>query len=126
MMRVLICGSRDYTPDAMLPAVVRGLSDVFMDDVLVIIEGEAKGADTLAKEAAEQAGCEVDAYPADWKTHGRSAGPIRNKKMLTDGKPDLVVAFLNKPESESRGTANMIQQAQKAGIPVYVIERRLP
>lgn len=52
-------------------------------------------------------------YLADWKTHGLNAGPIRNKQMLDEGKPDLVLAFPG-----GRGTANMVTQARKAGVRV--------
>lgn len=83
-----------------------------------IIEGEARGADTLAKQWAEERYLPVEKYPANWDTHGKAAGPIRNKQMLTEGKPDLVIAFL---APNSRGTANMISQAEKAGVPVKVI-----
>jgi len=38
--------------------------------------------------------------------------------MLELGKPELVIAFqLN----DSKGTKNMIQQAEKAGVPVKLI-----
>lgn len=59
-------------------------------------------------------------YPADWKTYGRAAGPIRNRQMLTCGQPDLVLAFHDALEI-SKGTANMVKIARKAGVPVVVI-----
>jgi UDP-N-acetylmuramoylalanine-D-glutamate ligase len=58
----------------------------------------------------------VETYEADWDTHGKAAGPIRNKRMLDEGKPDLVVAFPG-----GRGTANMISQARKAGVEVIEV-----
>lgn len=58
----------------------------------------------------------VEPYPADWSI-GRAAGPIRNKRMIVEGKPDLVVAFHDSLET-SRRTRNMINQAISAGIPV--------
>jgi hypothetical protein len=45
---------------------------------------------------------------ADWETHGRAAGPIRNEKMLT-WKPDLVVAC---PGGD--GTADTFDQPRAA------------
>lgn len=48
---------------------------------------------------------------ADWKKHGKAAGPIRNGIMLRDGKPDMVVAFPG-----GRGTANMVDQARLADL----------
>lgn len=125
-MRVVICGCRTYTEDIILDALIYGLNAMVEDEGLVIIEGEARGADTLARESAEAQGIEVEPYPADWDRYGRAAGPIRNRQMLVEGQPEFVVAFLDRPESESKGTRNMIEQSQKAKLPVYVIERRVP
>jgi hypothetical protein len=82
----------------------------------VLIEGEAPGADTLAREWATEQGIPVERYPADWNRHGKAAGPIRNRRMLVEGKPDLVVAFPG-----GRGTANMISQAEAAGVKVLKV-----
>jgi UDP-N-acetylmuramoylalanine-D-glutamate ligase len=41
---------------------------------------------------------------------------MRNKWMLTDGKPDLVIAFPG-----GRGTASMVNLARAAGVPVTEI-----
>ena len=96
-----------------------------MEDVLkqwnisTIIEGEARGADTLARRYGERHGINIEKYPADWELYGRRAGPIRNGRMLKEGTPELVVAFLAK---DSRGTQNMIDQSRKAGIEVHVVE----
>ncbi len=45
------------------------------------------------------AGIPVMTFPADREKHGRAAGPIRNKQMLEEGKPDLVAAFPGGRES---------------------------
>ena len=78
--------------------------------VTIIISGCARGADTLGIEWAEARGIEVGRFPADWDTHGRAAGPIRNQRMLDEGKPDLVVAFPG-----GRGTADMVRRARARG-----------
>lgn len=85
----------------------------------VLIEGEAKGADTYGRLWAERSGVPVEAYPAEWNRYHHAAGPIRNKQMLEEGKPDLVVAFHNDIES-SKGTKSMISLAKKYKIP-YII-----
>lgn len=127
-MRVLVCGSRHFTDEV---AVARHLTmAAYGDDPiepgswlsiprdLVIVEGGTKGADTLAKEWAIKHNIPFEEYPADWNKHGKAAGPIRNKQMLDEGKPDLVIAFL---VPNSKGTKNMIEQAEKAGVPVKII-----
>jgi hypothetical protein len=60
----------------------------------------------------------IDVYVAQWKKHGRAAGPIRNQRMLDEGKPDLVVAFPG-----GRGTADMIRRAERAGVPVQQVQQ---
>lgn len=112
-MRLLVCGSRDYTDAETLFARL----DAFAAEhqVELVIEGEARGADTLAREWAELRGIPVAKFPADWKRFGRAAGPIRNRQMLVDGKPDHVIAF---PASEARGTWDMVRQAREVGVPV--------
>ena len=60
---------------------------------MFIIQGGARGADAAAAEFAAQSGCYGEEFAAEWEKHGRAAGPIRNQRMLDDGRPDLVVAF---------------------------------
>lgn len=88
----------------------------------VLIEGEAPGADTMARQWAERYGIPVEKYPSDWEGLGRSAGPRRNIQMLKEGKPDLVVAFFNKVQSQSRGTSHMVSIARQAGVETLCIE----
>jgi hypothetical protein len=79
---------------------------------LVIIEGGARGADTMARKWAANWGCDCITEKADWDKYGRKAGPIRNREMMKH-KPDLVVAFPG-----GAGTADMIEVAEAAGVTV--------
>lgn len=60
-----------------------------------------------------------DIYRADWDTHGKAAGPIRNRVMLDEG-PDILLAFW---DGKSRGTKDCINAAVARGIPVNVYIR---
>jgi hypothetical protein len=111
-MRVLITGSRHWSNAEAVEKVVSALPTGS-----VVIHGGARGADSLADHAARCRGLEVISEAANWSKYGRAAGPIRNKNLLMYG-PDCVVAFL---APNSRGTANMIAQAQKAGLPVHIV-----
>lgn len=111
-MRVLVCGSRHFQD---YPLLIKTLSKYPID---VLISGGARGADFLGERYAGDNGIPVEVYPADWEKHGKAAGPIRNLQMLKEGKPDLVIAFLAK---DSRGTKNMVEIAQKAGITTHVV-----
>jgi len=115
-MRVLICGSVDFRWNFVIYERMKKF-----DKDTVIIEGEARGADTIARNCAERMGLQVLKFPADWNKYGKAAGPIRNKQMIDEGKPDLVLAFYSE-ESKSRGTKNTVTQALKAGIPVETFD----
>lgn len=118
-MRVLVCGGRDFNNYWKLCHEMDLISeekDFDNNQPITIISGEARGADTLAKQYAEECGWNYEGYPADWKLHGRGAGPIRNRQMLVEGKPDLVVAFPG-----GVGTKNMISQAEDANVPVRIV-----
>src|SRR5690606_30354012 len=67
---------------------------------------------------ARELGWHVVAYPADWRRHGRAAGPIRNQEMADAG-ADLCIAFPG-----GRGTADMVRRARAAGIPVRSVPER--
>lgn len=113
--RVLVCGGRDFKDSAFLQRELDKLNKLHSFEVL--IEGDARGADRLAGEWAVSRGIENLKFPADWKKHGRAAGPIRNQRMLEEGKPDLVVAFPG-----GRGTENMARQAGQRGLPVVSLK----
>ena len=113
-MRLLICGDRNWSNRNIILKWVQNLSPE------VIIEGEARGADSIARNIAIELGIEVLRYPANWNKYGRAAGVIRNTQMLKEGKPDMVLAFHDHIEI-SKETSNMIGQAKKIGLPVRLI-----
>ena len=115
-MRILCCGDRNWSD---CYKVREALKEYEHDTI--VIHGCCRGADEISGKTAKLFGWEVIEFPADWKQYGRSAGPIRNRKMLVEGKPDLVIAFHSNIE-RSKGTANMLAQAKKANIPYKVIE----
>lgn len=111
MTRVLVCGGRDFEDQEGLMDVLDDLH--FQHSFSCVIEGEARGADRLARTWALLRGVTVMPFPADWK-HGRHAGRVRNQAMLDLGHPDLVVAFPG-----GIGTADMVKRSRKAGLSVF-------
>jgi hypothetical protein len=55
----------------------------------------------------------AEARPADWQTHGRAAGIIRNTAMTRTG-ADVCLAFVR---DASPGASHCAAQAEAAGIP---------
>lgn len=114
MTRVLVCGGRNYRDIGRVGAVLGKYHQSV--GIEVLIEGGAYGADRLAREWAQALGINIETYEADWENQGSFAGPARNKRMLDEGKPDLVIAFPG-----GRGTADLVRKARKAGVEVVEI-----
>lgn len=112
-MTVIVCGGRDY---ADREHVFSTLDDLEYYGGLTIIEGGARGADALAREWARDNNVTCISVPADWKAHGKAAGPIRNQRMLDEHKPDQVVAFPG-----GKGTEDMILRAVRAKVCVWFV-----
>lgn len=123
-MRVLVCGSRTLTDPWPLYALLNGLKRLNGPAYMWIISGGARGADAFAYKWASTnlPDGHMQVFAADWDAHGRAAGPIRNRRMLEDGKPDLVIAAVDKPLALSKGTADMVLRAREAGIQTLVLE----
>lgn len=110
-MRVLVTGGRDYRDRRRVDEVLSGI-----EDLRLVISGGSTGADRLAEVWAAGRGVALAVFPAHWTALGRPAGPRRNAWMILHARPDLVLAFPG-----GTGTANMVEQATRAGIPVRKI-----
>ncbi len=117
-MRVLMCGGRDFNDVKLFAKAINAL--LLTDSIDLVIQGGAKGADLMAELWAMRVGIPTVCYPANWTVHGKAAGYIRNKQMLEDGKPDLVMAFPG-----GKGTANMVKIAREAGVSVQEIRKEI-
>lgn len=116
-MKVLVCGGKDFADADKLYGELDRIHDC--TPISCIIEGGARGADYLAARwSAKNDLTDHQRFPADWALHGKAAGPIRNQRMLDDGKPNLVVAF---PTTKSVGTWDMVKRARAAGVEVRVV-----
>lgn len=113
-MKVIIAGGRDFKNYLAL--------SVKCDDILsntkdvTIVSGGAEGADRLGERYAILRDLPLIEFPADWKTHGKAAGPIRNKQMAQYA--DALIAFW---DGKSKGTKNMIDLAKANNLNVRVI-----
>lgn len=109
-MKVLVTGGRNYLNQKRVWEVLDGLA------ITELLHGGCRGADNLAANWAKDRGVTATVYLPDWRSFGPSAGPMRNERMIREGKPDLVVAF---PGGD--GTADCVQRAHNAHIPVAFI-----
>lgn len=112
--RVLVCGGRKFADRKLVYSTLDSLGS----RALIIIQGGATGADSLAADWAKLHAIPCLRVPADWNA-GRQAGPSRNALMLwIIGTPDLVIAFPGGP-----GTAHMCTTAEVMSVPVRRVFR---
>lgn len=112
---VLVTGSREMVNFEYLESILNRYS------IGGIVHGDAQGADTLAQKWAENNDVLTARHPVteeQWTRIGKSAGVLRNQAMLNQHPTiSLVIAF---PVVGSRGTADMIRRATKAGIDTHI------
>ncbi len=104
-MIVIICGSRGFTDYEFISSILdRIFSNKLPDE---IIHGDCKESpDMCAKRYAKERGIKCTPYPADWNTHKRAAGPIRNTKMSLIG--THCIGF----NAGTKGTNDMLEKAK--------------
>lgn len=116
-MKLIVAGSRSITDEKVL---FRALDEYpNLRQPHTIVSGRARGADTLGEEWANCMGIHLKLFPADWNTHGRKAGPLRNIEM--GNYADVLLALW---DGESRGTQHMIAYMRSLNKPVYIYNNK--
>ena len=110
-MKYVVAGGRDFSNEGTMLGV---LAHMLVPGDLVI-SGTAKGADVLGEKCADYLQIPIKRMPADWETHGKAAGHIRNLQMAQEA--DGLIAFW---DGKSKGTKNMIENAHKARLETHV------
>lgn len=112
-MKTIIAGSRYITSAAVVYQVIEQSGF----EITEVVSGCALGVDTIGELYAHDNGIPVRSYPADWATHGKAAGPIRNKEMAANAEQLIAIWDGNMLGS---GTKNMIEEAFKKSLRIYV------
>ncbi len=107
-MKLAVVGSRSFDDYEFLKKILD------YHPCTQIISGGARGADTLAKRYAVEHGIPIIEFIPDWDIHGKSAGFLRNEKIVQAC--DELIAFW---DGESRGAKHSITLAENASKPVY-------
>lgn len=116
---LLIAGSRTFDNHVLMGAVLCSTLAAFETlgyRDMKMISGMAPGADTIAAEFAKATDVDLIEMPADWDKHGKAAGPIRNREMAK-----LATHALLFWDGKSRGTKNMIDELEAAGVPYQLV-----
>ncbi len=100
-MKIAIIGSRNILIDNI---------GSYIPKCTEIVSGGARGVDACAAELAMKNGLKLTVFLPEYKTYGRAAPIIRNKKIVDYA--DKVVAFW---DGKSKGTLSVIKYAEKTG-----------
>ena len=124
-MKVIIAGGRDFKDFNLL--CIKCCNILKNEKSIEIVSGgqvttdnntgEKYGADYLGELFADYRKFNVKLFPADWDTHGKFAGIKRNREMAEYA--DALICFW---DGKSRGSKNMIEEAEKRGLKVRVIK----
>lgn len=114
-IRVLVCGGRDFANQTLLFSTLDHVEQV-LGRRLHVGSGGASGADTLAELWALERGRPRHIICADWGTHGRRAGPIRNERLLREFQPEICLGFKG-----GAGTRHMMSICTAAEVPTAAV-----
>ena len=115
-MKIVITGSRDFSDRKFLFTYLDRFHS--LHSISHLIQGGARGVDSLSREWAIARNVRWSEYLADWRMYGKFAGHLRNQQMINQS-PDAVIAFFSDPKNPSSGTSDCVARAKLAAIPVY-------
>ncbi len=113
-MRTIIAGSRDldidYDEFFNIIKTIRKKTNLKFTS---IFQGDSGNVDNFAKRLSWReeyyVGCK--SFPADWDTHGKAAGPIRNQQMVDEA--DMLIVIW---DGKSRGSKDVLTKARKKNL----------
>lgn len=118
MKLLLVTGSRTWSDAAFIERKLLLYAKHFGD--FTLLSGHCPdGADAIAEGICKRLGFDMELIPANWTRYGRTAGGLRNAKMVGKG-PDYYLAFLH---NNSSGTRDCIRRTKAALIPGKVYRR---
>lgn len=117
MFKLIVAGGRDFEDWKLLSESLHKLLTNKWSSGIEIVEGGARGADRLGYEYARANTLAHRRFTADWGTHGKKAGMLRNIEMAEYA--DALVAFW---DQSSKGTLHMIETMKKLGKPVRIVK----
>ncbi len=112
--KIIVAGGRDIDEYKVVEdAIIEFTHNHMLEHKIEIVQGGAKGVDENARKYAIINNIQCRQFDADWNTHGKAAGPIRNKQMA-----EYADALILVWDGNSRGSKNMLKEAREKGIPV--------
>lgn len=112
-MKLIIAGTRTISLNEEQMETMLSVHSIYPDEIVC---GLARGIDVSGKLFARLNEIDVVEFPADWETHGKAAGPIRNREMA-----EYADALLLIWDGKSRGSYNMKWEMESRNKPIYEV-----
>ena len=109
MKTVMVSGSRNWVWDSVIR---KALQDEWVPGRMRLIQGCAKGADTMARAFALNNNWDIIDYRPEYTEYGKVATHIRNLQMV-QAEPDMALFFVR---DMSSGTMTTLEKVVKARI----------
>lgn len=121
----VVTGSRDWTNRYKIYDVLNSINP------LIVVQGDARGADRIAMEWCFDTGKTCISVPALWEYHGKAAGQIRNIAMLDiaysiASHKEMAILVAAFPLAQSIGTYACMKAARSRNIDVYQFDNSDP
>lgn len=120
-MRVIVAGTRTLDEEVAFEEISQTFLEIACESPElgepkghIILSGCSGAVDREAIRFARISNWPCRRYPADWETHGKAAGPIRNEEMAKNA--DTLILIWN---GRSRGSADMKRRAETHGLKIY-------
>lgn len=113
--KTIIAGSRTLTNEDIIISLIREVEADIDASITEVVSGGAAGVDTIGEIFAKEFNLPIKHFIPKWGKYGWRAGPIRNREMAQYA--DSAIIFW---DGASRGTANMIEEAVKARLKLWV------
>lgn len=113
-MKTIIAGSRNAEISMSRLLEIIELAGIPITEV---VSGNSGNVDKLGEQWAKGVKLPITQFNAAWQAYGSSAGPRRNRQMAEYA--DALIAIW---DGKSRGTLNMIKEATKRALKVYVMQ----
>lgn len=112
-MKTIIAGSRGYENWA----AIKSILDRSPWTITEVVCGECRGPDLLGKQWANEKKIGLRSFPADWNTHNRKAGMLRNTEMAKYAQACIVFW-----DGKSPGSKHMIDLALAHKLHLLVVQ----
>ena len=120
MFTIVVSGTRHGASDiSKLHDTLKEIASPYKS--IHLVHGGCRGVDIQCANYGVEMGWKVTQVDAEWSKYGSRAGPIRNKQMLKDYKPDVVVCFPHATR-ESKGTYSTIRLAKDVCNNIIVVK----